>query len=443
MPMRPRLRQLFHDLLKPGLKETGLHCSRLYRTRLSPAIDRIIYELDLRLKRGQRPPLVADVRPLARQRGWNLTVHHPAVIQQREASRTIVEDLKDILLHGRRRVAGFDQTPVGGSRARAEMYFSHLYAVTRYPVHETFTCEIPGAMVLSPSGVVITPQFEMLAQSIFGRPESLRPPIVKGVPAVSKSAPGRYVSLLHSMAKNYAHWFMDCLPRLSLLDYTDEELMVMVPCRPASYKIDSLKLLGIPERRIVSATQPEMVVEKLVLCHAAQRSGVPHAAPFMDIRDRLVAAVAGSRPQRPPERRVYISRAKSARKVVNEAELLPVLRNFHFEVAVCEDLSLAQQIELFSDARVVLGPHGAGIINQIFCQPGATVIEIYNRRRWEHCTCRVASLMNHRHWHIFGENRGGYWDTWVNPRKLEKVLEYALEDNLAVDRSMARYDSPY
>jgi capsular polysaccharide biosynthesis protein len=40
-------------------------------------------------------------------------------------------------------------------------------------------------------------------------------------------------------------------------------------------------------------------------------------------------------------------------------------------------LSLADQIDAFRNARVVLGAHGAGLTNILFCRPNTTLIEIF------------------------------------------------------------------
>ena len=38
---------------------------------------------------------------------------------------------------------------------------------------------------------------------------------------------------------------------------------------------------------------------------------------------------------------------------------------------------LAEQIEAFRNARIVLSPHGAGLTNILFCRPNTTLIEIF------------------------------------------------------------------
>jgi capsular polysaccharide biosynthesis protein len=127
-------------------------------------------------------------------------------------------------------------------------------------------------------------------------------------------------------------------------------------------------------------------------------------------------------------KRIYVSRSQSSRKIVNEAEILQILTKYNFEVIHCEKMSLAEQIKIFSEAEIILGPHGAGMYNQIFCHSGTSIIEIYNKEYWHHSSRIISSFMGHKHWHIFGENVSSDWQTWVDPLKLEKVLFLVLHD---------------
>ena len=84
---------------------------------------------------------------------------------------------------------------------------------------------------------------------------------------------GTYVSLLSDYSLNYAHWLMDGLPKLALLESLKQELKFIIPKNSPSYIIDSLKLLGIKEQQLIKIQHPCLVVEKLILIHGAQKNG--------------------------------------------------------------------------------------------------------------------------------------------------------------------------
>jgi hypothetical protein len=62
--------------------------------------------------------------------------------------------------------------------------------------------------------------------------------------------------------------------------------------------------------------------------------------------------------------------------VINEDEVLAALTPLGFVAYKMEELSVADQARLFSQAEIVIAPHGAGLINMIFAQR-LSVIELF------------------------------------------------------------------
>jgi capsular polysaccharide biosynthesis protein len=225
---------------------------------------------------------------------------------------------------------------------------------------------------------------------------------------------------------------MDCLPKLALIDSLDssvkKDLKFIIPDNSPPYIVDSLKLLGIQEDQTIQIQEESITVENLILCRPAEKAGRPKKMHFLAIRNKLLSSLIDEENVHLASKRIYVSRSQSSRKIVNEAEILQILTKYNFEVIHCENMSLTEQIKIFSEAEIVLGPHGAGIYNQTFCHSGTSIIEIYNKEYWHHSSRIISSFMGHKHWHIFGENVSSDWQTWVDPLKLEKVLSLVLHD---------------
>ena len=82
---------------------------------------------------------------------------------------------------------------------------------------------------------------------------------------------------------------------------------------------------------------------------------------------------------REPRRRLLVSRADAgARRIVNEDALAEMLAPLGFETIVPGRLSFAEQIAAFRDATHVVGPHGGGLGNIVFCPPGAHLLEVFH-----------------------------------------------------------------
>jgi hypothetical protein len=82
---------------------------------------------------------------------------------------------------------------------------------------------------------------------------------------------------------------------------------------------------------------------------------------------------------RSPPRRLLISRRDSPwRRIANEDEVFALLEPLGFEIIVPGALAFADQIAAFRDATHVVGPHGAGLTNIVWCAPGTHVLEIFH-----------------------------------------------------------------
>jgi capsular polysaccharide biosynthesis protein len=61
----------------------------------------------------------------------------------------------------------------------------------------------------------------------------------------------------------------------------------------------------------------------------------------------------------------------------NEHEVEAVLARLGFAIVRPQDHSFDEQVTMFSRARVVVGPHGAGLTNAAFAPQGCLVIDIF------------------------------------------------------------------
>jgi hypothetical protein len=180
---------------------------------------------------------------------------------------------------------------------------------------------------------------------------------------------------------NYFHWIIDAMVPLSLLHpHLPPETTLLLPGTLTQFraepngKFDHLAVL----EAFGFADSPRVEVAAQ-LCHVetiywADKCFIEEvAAADLDACRRR--ALDRLPPPGPPERLIYIKRTTS-RRVANAPELEELLGKSGFEVHVMEDLTVAEQIELFRHAAFVIGVHGAALANLVFCPPGTKVIEL-------------------------------------------------------------------
>lgn len=204
---------------------------------------------------------------------------------------------------------------------------------------------------------------------------------------------------------NFYHWLIEILPRLAIVERLDDlhQLPLVVPASAPSFVRESLRVVGALDRVLFL----EDGVYRFRTLHlptrfAADASVSPIAVDWL--REKIPLA-APSRPRR----RIYLSRRDSLiRFVSNESEVEAVLREFGFETVVLSGRPLAEQAQLFRDAELIVGAHGAGFSHLVFCEPGATAIEIFQRGHFSPSFNRIAALRGLHYGLLVGRpDRGG------------------------------------
>jgi capsular polysaccharide biosynthesis protein len=174
---------------------------------------------------------------------------------------------------------------------------------------------------------------------------------------------------------NYYHWLLNWLPRKFLSDELD--------IQAENYLVNS-NFTGM-QQNVAGTFFPEKInfvplvgwfkVERLFLPTFFTN---PIHSPYVVSRIRSAVKKYMLKSENNTEK-LYVSRDDvSLRKIINEDELVKSLQKFGYRKVVLSELSFIEQIKLFSSAKSVVAPHGAGLVNQIFGNKFETVIEIQN-----------------------------------------------------------------
>ncbi len=76
-------------------------------------------------------------------------------------------------------------------------------------------------------------------------------------------------------------------------------------------------------------------------------------------------------------KKIYVTREDSNyRKIINEGDVVTLLRENGYRVINPQLYSIEEQIEIFTDAEKIIAPYGSNLANLIFCKPGTEIIEI-------------------------------------------------------------------
>lgn len=129
--------------------------------------------------------------------------------------------------------------------------------------------------------------------------------------------------------------------------------------------------------------------------------------------------------------RIYVSR-KTRRKLINEDDVIKVLKEFDFDIIDDTPKTVAEQITLYKNAKVIIGPHGASYTNIINCDPGTTLIELFPGGYYPDYFRSLSSALGLRYYAIFEDNisqthyRNLIDDLAIDPTKIRITLQNIL-----------------
>lgn len=190
------------------------------------------------------------------------------------------------------------------------------------------------------------------------------------------------VSMLNPHASNYFHWTAEHVPRLRSISAVDalqaEDVELIIESTAPAFVDESLSLLGYTDyfEWEGGVTNIKALVVPDHRLRSRNDQYVISPSDLRWLRDEATTAVEATNTGSSDEY-VYISREDAeTRRVSDESELLRMLDRFGFEKYVLSKMSLSRQIQLFSEAELILAPHGAGLANMIYADR-TEVIELY------------------------------------------------------------------
>jgi len=193
---------------------------------------------------------------------------------------------------------------------------------------------------------------------------------------------------------NYYHWLIEAFPRIGLLEQAGICPDFYFASYSTGYQRNTLERLALPVAKIIPPGINTGVMASRLLVPSLTFKSVPNSRhgedylgglyPFGSewLRAKFLAPKQeeGALPR--GKKGLYVSRnGMPERSVANEGELLEFLRPRGFEAHRLDGMTIAEQADLFSQASIVIAPHGAALANIVFCDPGTTIIDLMPARR--------------------------------------------------------------
>ena len=201
------------------------------------------------------------------------------------------------------------------------------------------------------------------------------------------------VPLLNYLDNNYFHWTLETLTRVLLFKNHPDFNVVhwLVKSKPLPFVKESLAFLfDIPEPRIVQKKLSVRTLFKkcyvISFAHFRNQESQHTNVYYPNIIRQFNKLALKQLAKKTQTNTVWpdkflISRSKAqVRRFTNEASVLSHLEASGFKAIILEELCFADQVALFSQAKIVVALHGAGLTNIIYGK-GLKVIELFPKNR--------------------------------------------------------------
>lgn len=186
---------------------------------------------------------------------------------------------------------------------------------------------------------------------------------------------------------NWFHWTIDTLPSVFMTRYLPQEFDDFPILLPESVHARGAweeplgHVLGQRSVKFLRENQ-YTAVENLIWVDSPTCPGpLPLSAPsgprfsmhgtaMRAYRDHVLESLGLDVQGSAQSRRIFLARAHGSYRTYNQKEALEVAAEFGFEPVYLETLSFKESVAIMLKASAVMGPHGAGWANALYCRPG-------------------------------------------------------------------------
>ncbi len=290
-------------------------------------------------------------------------------------------------------------------------------------------CFFKNARVVNENGVVISYDNRVFADFTFEFGKSIMENYEVFKFYINKPKVRREcLAIITSTGNNcYYHWMFESLPRLKLLaEVVDDIDYLIVPYNLKKFHLETLNLLGFPEEKLLKINDGTHLLCERLFVPSIPRQVPTWACEF--VRDSFLPVDVAE-----PHRLIYISRKDALfRKIINEEEVEDYLRGIGFEIVQMSELSFLDQVKICAEARIVVGPHGAGLSNIVFCQ-NAKILEIFSPSYVNVCYWDLSNRVGNDYYYFLGgdasENSPLSWSNYnVNMESFKETMESVVRD---------------
>ncbi len=192
------------------------------------------------------------------------------------------------------------------------------------------------------------------------------------------------------------------------------------------FEKELMKYAGVNDEQLIDTRQHQIQADNYYL--ATNDNWYYHNKYDLQLLKNTLSAVIAADTG---NERIYISR-KGRRKLINEEEVIKLLKEFDFTIIDDVPRTVAEQIAIYRSAKVIIGPHGASYTNIINCEPGTVLIELFPNNYYPDYFRYLSTVFKLRYFALFADDiqeshyRNLDEDLYIDPERIKNTLDKIL-----------------
>ena len=269
------------------------------------------------------------------------------------------------------------------------------YKVYKISSGRLYTDRVHDTAVLLDNKIIKGPSFQIrggFESDIFNSEAKKNIVFDKGTPRKLRNLNGSVLSLLTGGAgnNNYWHWIFDVLPRFGICSKVTDINKIdyfLLPSQLERFQTETLDSLKIQNQKRISSEKFRHIKanELIVTDHPIMISGNA-TKDILNIPTWVISWLKNTFSKKNKTNhekiKIYIDRGGNQTKktpqriLINENEIKNYLIKENFLIVKLHELSFVEQIKMFQNAECIVGLHGGGFANIVFCQDNTKIIEL-------------------------------------------------------------------
>lgn len=189
--------------------------------------------------------------------------------------------------------------------------------------------------------------------------------------------------VIHHPWYNYFHWVTESIFRLWMVHKKLDKFILVLPdyYQRAEFITESLRPFNIKKIFFIPAGKSLLVRNACLpqikpICDSYNPYHVKRVREFY--RNYILE---NGRITKKNVERLYVSRRLAGRRqIVNESDILKILKKYHFTIFHPEKHSFLEQVAFFSQVKYIVGTHGSGLTNMLFMDKNCSLLELHKNK---------------------------------------------------------------